>query len=124
MSVTEGVDVQNVDVGRREEKVLEEGGGHVPRIEKDDGNDEVENVSRCHRHDQGEKELVCEKIGKGESFLFNLGLNGLYSDENSGKHEVAVGILVSNQIVARRKLTKISRHEDCPKVNLGHVKLV
>jgi len=103
---------------------LKEGGGHVPRIEKDDGNDEVEDVSRCHRHNQGEEELVCEKVGKGESFLFNLSLNGFHSDEDSGKHEVAVGILISNHSVKKRKLTRISRHEDCPKVNLGHVKLV
>jgi len=36
VGVTEGVDIENVDVGGRKEEVLNEGGEHVPRVKEEE----------------------------------------------------------------------------------------
>lgn len=52
MGVAEGVDVENVDVGRSEEKILDKGREHVPRIEEQEGYDKPEKVRRCKGDDE------------------------------------------------------------------------
>jgi len=42
VGVTEGVDVEDVDVGRCHDEVLDERGKHVPRIEHEEGDEEPE----------------------------------------------------------------------------------
>lgn len=42
VSVAEGVDVEDVDVCRRQEEVLQEASGHVPRIEEENRGEKVE----------------------------------------------------------------------------------
>ncbi len=44
MGVAEGVDVENVDVGRRKEQVLNKGGKHVPRVKEEERDHEPENI--------------------------------------------------------------------------------
>ena len=51
VGVTEGVDVENIDLGWREEKVLDEGGEHVPWVEKEERHYEPEDVGRSERDD-------------------------------------------------------------------------
>lgn len=46
MGVAKGVDVKDVDVGRCEKEILDEGGEHVPRIKEEEGDDEPKDVGR------------------------------------------------------------------------------
>ena len=93
MSVAEGVDVEDVDVGGSQEEVLDEAGSHMPGIEEEDRGEEVEKPSRAHADNQREEELVREKHGEGEASLIDLLHDGLDSDEDRGEEEVAVGRL-------------------------------
>ena len=67
VGVAEGVDVEDVDVCRSEEEVLQEAGGHVPGVEEEDGGEEVEEPGGAHADDEGEEELVGEEHGEGEA---------------------------------------------------------
>ena len=90
MGVTEGVDVEDVDVGGSQEEVLDEAGCHMPGIEEKDRGEEVEKPCRAHADNEREEELVCEKHGEGEASLIDLLHNGLDRNEDRGEEEVAV----------------------------------
>lgn len=104
VGVTEGVDVEDVDVGWGEEEVLEETGEHVPGVEEEDGGDEVEEPGGAHGDDEGAEEFVGEELGEGEAVFGDLLLDGFDRDEDGGEEEVG--------------------HEDGPEVDLGHVEFV
>lgn len=89
VSITEGVDVENVDICRCEEEVLEERGEHVPRIKEHEGSDEVEDIRARHRYDQGQEKRVREEHAKSEVVvLLELGLHRLDGDEDGSEHEI------------------------------------
>ena len=103
MRVAECVHVEDIDVRRRHEEVLDEAGEHVPGIEEEEGDDEVEEVRRGHADDEGAEDGVLEQLRDLEA-VCHLGLDCLDSDEDGGEHEVG--------------------HDDGPEVDHGHVELV
>lgn len=88
MRVAESVNVEDVDVGRREEQVLDERGEHVPGVEEEEGDDEVQDVCTGHGDDEGEEDFVGEEDGEAEVFALELLLHGFDRDEYGRKHEV------------------------------------
>lgn len=91
VSVAKGVDVENIDVGRSEEEVLEETREHVPRVEEQEGDDKVEEVCRGHRYDEGEEECVGEEVAELEALVvFDFGLYRLYGDEDGREQEITM----------------------------------
>nr|POF01296.1 hypothetical protein CFP56_21244 [Quercus suber] len=102
MGVAEGIHVQDVDISGREEEVLDEGGKHVPRVEEEDGGDEVENPGRCHRDDEGAEYGVREEQSEREAVVLrDRGLHRFDRDENGGEEQID--------------------HQHSPEVDLGHV---
>lgn len=75
MGVAEGVDVEDVDVGRGEEQVLDEGGEHVPGIEEQERHDEPEDVRGGQGDDQRVKDLVLENVCPSKVVQSYLSLN-------------------------------------------------
>ena len=67
MGVAEGVDVEDVEVGGREEEVLHEGGDHVPGVEEEDAGDKVKDVGASHGDDEGKEDFVREEQGEAEA---------------------------------------------------------
>lgn len=62
MGVAEGVDVQDIDVGRCEEEILDEGGEHVPWVEEEERHDKPQHVCRGQRNDEGVEDLVLDDV--------------------------------------------------------------
>lgn len=88
VGVAEGVDVEDVDVGGRQEEVLQEAGGHVPWVEEEERGEEVQQPGRAHTDDEGEEELVREEHGEREAAGVDLFHDGLDGDEDRGEEEV------------------------------------
>ena len=67
MGVAESIDVKDVDIGRSQEKVLDEACEKVPRIEKQEGDDEPEDVGRQQGDDEVLEERVAEQVDDFEA---------------------------------------------------------
>lgn len=89
MGVAEGVDVEDVGVGGREEHVLHHGGDHVPGVEHEEGSDQPDAVGGDDGDDECVEELVTEEVGEGEAIL-DVGLDGNDGDVDGCEHQVAV----------------------------------
>ena len=89
MRITKRVDVENIDVGRSQGEVLQERGEHVPRVEEQEGDHEVEDVGRDQGDDEREEDLVLEKVLKDEDAVGELVLDGFDGDEDRCEKEVA-----------------------------------
>lgn len=89
MGVAEGIDVENVDVSWRQEKVLDEGGEHVPGVEEEEGDKEVEDVGGEQGDDEREEDLVLPNVGDGEGVGRDFGLDGFNCNEDGCEHQVS-----------------------------------
>ncbi len=95
----------------------------MPWVEEEDGADEEENVSRGHGHDEGAEEWIREERGEGDAaVVLDLCFDAFDCDEDRGEEEVSVFMLATALI--RRCRWENLRHENCPEVDLCHVKLV
>ncbi len=89
VSVAKGVNVEDVDIGRREEGVLDEAGEHVPWVEKEKGSDEPNDICRAQRDNQSQKLLVLEEISEMKPVIIvNFFFDGYDGNIDKGEDEV------------------------------------
>lgn len=89
MSVAEGVDVKDVDIGRGEAEILDERSEHMPWVEEQERHYEPKKVCRSQRNDQGIEDLVLDDIYPVKLIRCQFRLDGFDGDKDRGKHQVA-----------------------------------
>lgn len=96
--LTERVNVQNVGVGRSHEKVLEEAGKHVPRVEVHERRDEVKTVGG----DKGDNDNT---VDRAEELLDVFG------------YAIGLGELVPPGLVGKSAVDEVERKDNDIKLN-------
>ncbi len=68
----------------------------MPRVEKEEGYNEPQQVGRCQGNNQGVEDLVFDDVGERELIRINLSLDTSYSYEDRCEHEVSEALLATD----------------------------
>lgn len=88
VSVAEGIDLEGAYVGWEKGEVLSGGGEHVPRVEVEEGHEEIQTDGRASRYDEIGEDVVTED--ERGVWAFELCDDYVESGESSVGHDYRV----------------------------------